>query len=444
MIFAHRSYDIAILALVAVFTGIDGVHAAHAQDRDSLEIEKLKRQVAAISRQLEELQLGSEVVAVADTSAYGFGPAASKIYKINQGVSIGGYGEMLYENFSKELEDGTRAGKTDKLDALRAIIYVGYKFNDRILFNSEIEVEHASSGQAGEVSLEFAYIDYRFSNVIGLRAGLLLAPLGFLNEMHEPPTFLGTKRPETEQAIIPSTWREIGLGLFGEVGRLSFRGYLMNGFDAVGGGTSKASGFSSSGIRGGRQKGSKSVAENFAVAARVDYAAYPGLTVGTSAYYGKSGQDTPVVSDPTRSIDAGTFIWDGHAQYKAHGWDLRGLIAVATVDDVAEINEAKALTGAQSVGERLVGGYVQLGYDVLRSARTEHQLIPYIRYEQVNTQDEVPIGFAANPANDVELITLGTAWKPIGNVVFKADYQIRNNEASTGLNQFNLALGYLF
>lgn len=444
MFFAHRSSGIAILALVAALTGIDGVNAAHAQNRDSLAIEKLKQQVEAISRQLEELQLGSEAAAATDTGVHGFGHAASKVYNVNQGVSIGGYGEVLYENFSKTLQDGTRAGKTDQLDVLRAILYVGYKFNDRILFNSEIEVEHASSGQSGEVSLEFAYLDYRFSDHVGLRAGLLLSPMGFLNELHEPPTFLGTKRPETEQKIIPSTWREVGVGLFGEVGRLSFRGYLMNGFDAIGGGTSKASGFSSSGIRSGRQNGSKTVAENFAVVGRVDYAAYPGLSVGTSAYYGKAGQGTPVLADPTRSIDAGTFIWDGHAQYKAHGWDLRGLIAVATVDDAAEINDAKALTGAQSVGERLVGGYVQLGYDVLRSVRTEHQFIPYIRYEQLNTQDEVPTGFAANPANDIELITLGAAWKPIGNVAFKADYQIRNNEASTGLNQFNLALGYLF
>ncbi|MFQ5704461.1 MAG: porin [Gemmatimonadales bacterium] len=438
-----KATGIAVASLAAALLGI--ATPAHAQNRDSLEIAKLKAQVTAIARELEEMQLGSEIVAVADTSAHGFGPAASKVYKVRQGVSIGGYGELLYENFATDLENGTPAGKTDKLDALRAIIYVGYKFNDRILFNSEIEVEHASSEQAGAVSLEFAYLDYRFTDRFGLRAGLLLSPMGFLNELHEPPTFLGTKRPETEQKIIPSTWREAGVGLFGEVGRLSFRGYLMNGFDAIGGGTSKAEGFSAaSGLRGGRQNGSKTVAENFAVVGRVDYAVLPGLSVGTSAYYGKAGQNAPVTADPTRSIDAGTFIWDGHVQYKARGWDLRGLIAVATVDDAAEINAARSFTGAESVGERLVGGYVQVGYDVLWSLRTQHQVIPYIRYEQLNTQDDVPSGFAADPANDLELITLGTAWKPIGNVVFKADYQIRNNEASTGLNQFNLAVGYLF
>ncbi|UCD24940.1 MAG: hypothetical protein JSW51_03190 [Gemmatimonadota bacterium] len=414
-----------------------------AQETDSLEIERLKRQMDAVTRQLEELMLGRDVVVRADTSRWGFGPAASKVYRVQRGVSIGGYGEVLYENFESQRQDGSPSGKTDQLDALRAVVYVGYKFNDKFLFNSEIEVEHSATSQAGSVALEFAYVDYRFTNAAGIRSGLVLLPMGFVNEMHEPTTFLGTERPETEKQIIPSTWREVGIGAFGEASALSFRAYLVSGLDGAGGGTSKASGFSATGLRGGRQKGSKAVAEDFALVARVDYSVVRGLSLGTSAYYGGSGQNN-VVGSPPQVIGAETFIWEGHSEYKAHGFDIRGLVALADVQDVALLNQFKSLENTESIGERLVGWYVQAGYDILRSINTSNQLIPFARYEHLNTQRRVPSGYASDPANDRRIITLGVSWKPISSFVTKAEYQFHSNQANTGINQFNLALGYVF
>jgi hypothetical protein len=135
---------------------------------------------------------------------------------------------------------------------------------------------------------------------------------------------------------------------------------------------------------------------------------------------------------------------EGHAQYRARGLDLRALYAAATLDDVAELNAVRGLSGASSIGEELTGWYVQAGYDVLRLSDTAHELTPYVRYEALNTQAAVPAGFAANPANERTVLVLGGQWKPIMNVVVKADYQIHRNEAETGLNQFNVALGYLF
>ncbi len=288
-----------------------------------------------------------------------------------------------------------------------------------------------------------------------MRAGLLLPPMGFINELHEPPTFLGTERPVTEQRIIPSTWRENGVGVFGETPQgIAYRAYLINGLDAVGGGSSNASGFSASGVRGGRQKGSKAVAEDFAGVVRVDYTGVLGLLVGTSAYIGESGQNNVVPDNPILPEAAGerlgarTLIWEGHAEYKARGFDLRGLIALADLNDVAELNVIRGLSGAGSIGERMIGGYLQAGYDVLRRTGTTHQLIPYVRYERINTQDEVPEApdgfFAANPANNQEIISLGASWKPVPQVAVKADYQIHNNDADTGLDQWNAVIGYLF
>lgn len=420
---------------------------AHAQEApgDTVDVSELRRRIEAITRELEELRLGRELVVEADTSLYGLGPAASKVYKVQQGVSIGGYGEVLYENFAEEREDDEPSGRTDQVDFLRAILYAGYKFTDRILFNSELEFEHGSTGGGvGEVSVEFAYVDYLVTPGFGVRGGMLLVPMGLVNELHEPTSFLGTTRPETERQILPSTWRENGLGVFGEAGAFSWRAYLVNGFDAIEGGSSNAEGFGAEGLRGGRSSGARAVAEEFAGVGRADYVGVPGLRAGGSVYLGNSGQDAPDPSDPDETIGAFTTILEGHADYRAAGFDLRGLVAVATVDDVPELNAAQGLAGDESIGERMVGWYVQAGYDVLSGLDTQNQLVPYVRYERIDTQDEVPEGFAADPANERDILLIGAAWKPIPNVVVKADYQIRSNEAETGVNQLNAVLGYIF
>ncbi len=405
----------------------DRLRAAEASSpaQDTSEIERLKRQVEAITRELERMRLGGDVVAQADTGILGFGPAASKIYKVEQGVSIGGYGEILYRHVSDELEDGTSSPTTNVYDALRAIVYVGYKFNDRLLVNTEIEIEHAN-----EAFLEFAYVDYRLSDAVGLRGGLLLSPMGLVNELHEPPVFLGSTRPMVEQSIIPTTWRENGFGIFGDVGPISYRAYAMNGLEGIN--------FGGGGLRGGRQKGSKALAENVAGVFRADYTGVLGLLVGGSVYYGGSGQGA--VAPGGETVEANTLIWEGHASYQSQGLDLRALVAGASVDEAAQLNAA----GAGGVAERLGGGYAHAGYDVLRFTGSEHQLFPYVRYEWLNTQVAVPTGVTVDPANERTAVLVGASWKPVPQVAVKADYQIHSNQADTGRNQFAMVLSYLF
>lgn len=411
---------------------------AAAQQQDTA-IDRIQKQIEALTREIESLRLGEDVVAKADTAQFGIGPAASKVYRVRQGVSLGGYGEVLYENFAKERENENAAGlPRDQIDALRLILYVGYKFSPRFVFNSEIEFEHASTGQGGEASVEFAYVDYLASTSFGVRGGMVLVPMGLVNELHEPPIFLGTTRSLTESAIIPSTWRENGVGVFGDLGDFSYRAYVVNGLDAIGNGPSRASGFNSGGLRGGRQKGARALIENPALVGRVDWtpAMVRGLMVGASAYTGNSAQ--------LDSVDLGTTMVEAHAQFNAFGFDLRALFVKATMDNATRLNQLRNFTGANSVGESLSGWYAQAGYDVLRASGSEMQLTPYVRYEVLNTQDEVPTGYSANLANDRKVTVIGAQFKPISSVVVKADYQIHKNEAQTGLNQFNIALGYLF
>ena len=247
-------------------------------------IADLEKKIDALAKEVETLRIGEAASPAAKPTTPGFGPAASKVYSLRSGVSIGGYGQMLYQNFDAHGDDGAPAGALDTLDLERAVFYFGYKWTDRLLFNSEVEYEHAvaGDGEPGEVAVEFAYIDYRPYRRLGLRGGLLLVPMGFLSELHEPPIFHGALRPEVEQIIIPSTWRENGVGIYGDLGPISYRTYVVAGLDATG--------FTASeGIREGRQEGAESTAEDLAWTGRLDYQPVPGLLIGASAFTGRAG-----------------------------------------------------------------------------------------------------------------------------------------------------------
>src|SRR4051794_41370164 len=84
---------------------------------DTAQIRRLQEQVEAITRELEELRLGKEVVVQADSSVSGLGPAASKIYKAPQGVSIGGYGGVFFQKLAAGPAGGTPARRTHPGDA---------------------------------------------------------------------------------------------------------------------------------------------------------------------------------------------------------------------------------------------------------------------------------------------------------------------------------------
>ena len=146
--------------------------------------------------------------------------AAQRLLSGNYGstVTLGAYGEILYNQ---------PEGDNGELDVQRLVLLVGYKFDDRTQFVTEIELEHVN-----EVFVEQAFINYNVANNVNLRGGLMLIPMGIVNEFHEPTTFNGVERPAMDNAIIPTTWREIGLGVTGRFNYLSigYQAYVLNGF----------------------------------------------------------------------------------------------------------------------------------------------------------------------------------------------------------------------
>jgi hypothetical protein len=413
---------------------------------DAAKVAELERQIQILAQEIESLKLGEAAPAPSGPS-HGLGPSASKVYGAKKGVSIGGYGEGLYSNPSSTLQDGTPSGREAQLDWLRAVLYFGVKFDDRILFNSEIEVEHATTGEGGEargeVALEFAYLDFLVRPQVNVRAGLVLVPMGFVNERHEPPTYFGTRRPLVETIVLPTTWSEIGVGVYGEVGpKVTYRAYVTSGLAAAAGNSSGAEGFTAQGIRDGRAEGSQAAAEDLALTGRIDGDPVTGLTIGASFFTGDAGQKKPVAGG---RLSARTTIVDGHVEYRWRGLQLRGLYARTTIAHAEEVNAAQGFAGSSSVGSRQYGWYGEGGYDVLTHvADCRHALIPYLRYERLDTQNAVPAGFAADPANDLTLTTAGLQWKPIPNVSVKVDWNRTTTAARTGFDEWNLALGYMF
>lgn len=402
----------------------------------SNEVAELRRQIEVLSQEVEALKTRqTDTATVADTAQYGLGAAASKVYRVDHGISFGGYGEMLYENFSGSNDAGARTTTKDRFDMLRGVLYTGYKYNDRVLFNSEIEFEHGNTALGGEASVEFAYLDFLATKNVGIRTGLLLIPMGLVNEQHEPTTYLTARRSTVENAIIPTTWREMGAGAFGEHGPISWRAYAVNSI--------RGDRFTAGGVRGGRQKGANAQIEDIALTGRLDYEPFEGTTIGGSFFSGNTGQGNVLNGE---TVEGNLTIFDVHGEAQFRGATVRALWAQATVDDVAQLNALNNLTGNRSIGEELGGWYVEAGYDLstLLPRFGESSLTPYFRYEQLDTQRSVPTGFLRNPASEQNIFTIGLQFRPVPQTVIKADYQNSDNEAGTGLDQWNIGIGYIF
>jgi hypothetical protein len=363
-------------------------------------------------------------------SYYGLGPAASKVYQADRGLSIGGYGEFAFQKLVSD-----RQGGRDNFDVERFVLYTGYKFTDRILMNSEVEIEHAvvASDTEGEVELEFLTLDFLGWDALNFRTGLMLVPMGFLNEIHEPPFYHGVFRPVVENRIIPTTWRAGGVGIFGTLAPgLEYRAYALNGMTA--------DEFSNEGIRDGRQEGSFASINDLAGTARVDYAPIPGSLVGASFWAGNSGQGNEFAG---HKPDVFTLIWETHAQVRWRGLELRALGAFIHLDDTRLVSEELEDT----IGKDQYGFYVEAAYDVLPLVLpdTTHYLSPFFRYENFDTQDSVPRGFRRVPGNAVQLYTVGLDYKPHPQVVLKLEYRNFNNGSTNATaDDVNFGAGFVF
>jgi hypothetical protein len=325
-----------------------------------------------------------------------------------------------------------------EIDFHRFVLLVTHRFSERIRFVGELELAHAfveGFEEAGELELEQAYVDFLLSRSFNIRAGMMLVPVGIINERHEPPVFYGVERPLLDTVIIPSTWFEVGAGIHGEVGRgWRYRAFAMAPLNA-------ARFNAEEGLREGRQKGSRSNAGKLAATGRLEYVGTRGLTVGVSGWKGDSGFEfRPRFDVPVHVIEA-------DARFSRGRVDLRAQAAQVGVRNSDLLNDAVGRTVGVSpnVAKTMRGAYVEAGYRVISGA-SFGDIGTFVRYENVDTQFRMANGFLPLKQFDRDAWIMGATYWPDPDIAVKADYTVLRSRSTTIVapNSFSLGLGWWF
>ncbi|MFK7815901.1 MAG: porin [Gammaproteobacteria bacterium] len=411
-----------VVLLLATFALMMPAHAEQISV-DKEEYENLKKAVEYLmTQQKEAMEKATRAEEKADEATEIANATADVIedspLDAFEGISLGGYGEVHYNNLSAD--DSER--DLEEVDLHRFVLFIGKEFNDDLRFVSEFEIEHGgveSDGDplGGEVEIEQAYIEYDVNDKAQVRGGVFLVPTGILNETHEPPTFYGVERNDVESVIIPSTWWEAGVGsTFRTNNGFQFDAALHSGLNFSG---------TSGRIRSGRGKVSNQRLSDPAVTGRVKYTGIQGLELAASINH----QTDPTQDDDSAIeddfIDEAT-LYQAHAIYNRGPFGLRALYA--QWDLSGDIEDA-----AGDIDEQF-GWYVEPSYKV------NSWLGLYARYEEVE---------GARVQDQFSQWEVGANWWPHKDVVVKFDYRDRSHdpeaeEQGRDFDGFDLGVGYMF
>jgi len=441
---------VATLALAGSLAAVLSAPAALAQSSEAATREQaLEQKVDALARQLLEVQaelarLRAERSTVAESTAPAAAPAAPEAATevAHAGVastadseagelSVFGYGEVNYNHYDNSAQ--TQA------DLRRAVLGLGYRFDAKTHFVSEFEVEHAiaSADDAGEFEVEQFYVDHMLSDAVSTKFGLFLIPSGLLNLSHEPTRYYGVERNFVETAIIPTTWREGGVSLYGRTeGGLSWDLGLTTGF-SIGNWDYTSTDGRESPLGAIHQELQLAGASDLAQYLAVNWQGLPGLTVGGSVFTGKTDQGQPGLSSDPRVT-----LGEAHLRYTRGPLDVSALYAQGHISDTQDLNLIN-LGQLTPIPEDFYGWYLQGAYRVWK--RGSYALHPFVRYERFNTASDyasLPAGYddSALPLETVQ--TIGANFYLNPNVVLKIDYQdfLWNDDA----DRLDLGMGLMF
>lgn len=352
-------------------------------------------------------------------------PAQQQLYtsedSLHNGINVSktvlsGYGSAYYRR------DFVQKHAVASLE--RIILFVGHRFNHRISFFSEMELENAivaGEEHKGELAMEQAFLKFNLNPKHYIVAGLFIPRIGILNENHLPVNFNGTERPLVEQMVIPATWRELGVGYYGSLNRvpLLYTVALMNGLDseAMQHGRQMAA---------ARQGGSLSFSNNLALSTSLQYS-YRNFRFQVSGYAGGTVGLNPRAAD-SLSLNSGMFgtplyLGEGDVLYNNNGFSGKLLFAYIAYPEAAKVNIAYA----KNLASAMYGGYIELGYDVLRFRKKTAQCVVFARYEKMDLNAQLPAPPNAiydGTLNQSHIVT-GINYLPIPNVAIKADMRFR-------------------
>lgn len=359
----------------------------------------------------------------------------------SSGPKFGGYGEIHY--------NGSDKPGNDFIDIHRLVIFMGYEFNDWIELNSELELEHAFVGpsEGGEYKVEQLSVDFSIMPELNLRLGRMLAPLGLINENHEPTLFNGVERPSFSKYIIPSTWALDGVGLYGAAGALSYKLYLTSFLDG-------SAINEKNGIRSARMHERPGMSQK-AVSLRLSYNVAEGVSIGYGQISGGLNNGDKGVNP---GIDRSVKLRLDEVDIKVdrRPFHIKAVAAQSRIEQVKRLNqwhqdqcEAGSDCSAPNIAEVMGGYFVELGLDVLPNRYKKAKLIDaelraFVRFDSYDTQMRMTEGSEANRAANRDDLTYGLSFLPMPQVIIKVDRQVTRDEKGNKINKTNAGIGWVF
>lgn len=405
---------------------------------------------------------------LADTAGY------DKFRFGSYGEAVASFKDYGINRFQKE---GATKDHRNTIAIPRFTIGFDYKFTPKWILGAEIEFEAGGTGTAvelennengeyeteiekgGEVALEQLHITRLIIPEFNIRIGHQVVPIGLTNAHHEPINFFGTIRPESQTVIIPSTWHETGITVFGTFGK----GYALFDYEAMVVTGLNANGFDrDTWVASGKQGFFET--DNFTspgYVARLDWRGVPGLRTGVSFYYCR---DTGSNSDKTQTYAAYGRIplqivtWD--ASYSNKWLSARADLTYGHLGNSGAVNarnnrlpNASPYSRLTPVAKNSLSYGAEIGFNFGRVFGIAGCpiFLPFTRYEYFNPQKSVAKPYTADRRLEVSKWIVGLNWFALPNLVVKADYSTRQigtqkvfgKGSYNSENEFSIGIAYV-
>ena len=393
-------------------------------------------------------------------------------------LSVGGYGEaVMSRNFYSQHFNRYRdplTYKDDKshgrFDLPHVTLNFGYDFGRGWTMGMEIEFEHggtesaveidadesgeyeAETEKGGEVALEQFWINKSFSDGrFNVKAGELIIPVGEINQHHLPNEFFSVYRSEGEAKLLPNTWHQVGLSLWGSLPQWRYEAIFTSGLDA------ERFGHDCFVHYGATSPYEYKLANVYAGAARIDNYSVKGLRLSLSGYYGYTFRNTERKAGASYD-DCHGALAIGSFGFELNRWNLivRGNATYANLSDAERITafcnaypKHTQQDGSPSkhspIGSSAYSFGGEAGYDVFSifdALRQKQKLYVFGRYEDYNTY-ATGNKKVAYTYDHVKRMSFGINYKPIPQIIVKAEWAKRYLDSAYN-DEPSISLGVMF
>lgn len=379
-------------------------------------------------------------------------------------LTIGGYGEAVYSRhfYSDNVFRYSHADRYadaqgfGRLDLPHAVVMVGYDFGHGWTVGTEIEFEHGGVEAAveketeetgefeqelergGEVALEQFWVQKSFGKALNIRAGHIVVPVGMTNNRHLPTQFFGVYRPEGENTIMPCTWHETGVSLWGRAGSWRYEVQLLPALNS--------NLFNDAGWvhNGSASPYEFRPANSLAGAARVDWSGVKGLRMSLSGYVGNTfNNDITTTEYPETSRYYGAtgtlLIGCFDFAFKNRNFVVRGNFDYGYLGDASLVSTRNknqtTMTGNPyphtAVGQRAWDASIEAGVDLFQLFKQssnqptkQSKLYLFGRYDHYDSF--VPAeGWADVNWAERQVVSAGVNYYPLPEIAIKAEGGVR-------------------